>query len=75
MENPNGYCLNVMEELGLGFGDGDQRECHISEPLVSVTHSNQHGVLAKNAMDELWITALKKLPFILKYEVIQLLVT
>jgi hypothetical protein len=46
-----------------------------SKPLVSVTDSHQHGGLAKNAMDGFRITALEQLPFILKYEVVQLLVT
>jgi hypothetical protein len=75
MEYADGCGLDVIEEPRLGFGNGDEGERHSSKPLVSVTHSNQHGGLAENAMDGFRITALKQLPFILKYEVVQLLVT
>jgi hypothetical protein len=74
-EYTEGCWVNVTEELRLGFGHGDEGECDASKPLVSVTDSHQHGGLAKNAMDGLRITALEQLPFILKYEVVQLLVT
>lgn len=75
MEYTDGCGLNVIEELRLGFGNGDEGERHSSKPLVSVTHSNQHRGLAENAMDGFRITALKQLPFILKYEIVELLVT
>jgi hypothetical protein len=74
-KNTNRSVFDVVEKLRLGFGNGDQRDGHISEPFVSVTHGHKHRGLAENAMDWFRVATFEQLAFILKYEVVQLFVT